>query len=149
MTGNYLGDYIMTKIFNTSCLAVLLAALAFYLVGFLWYGFLFQETYLNAVGMSAEEMEAASNPMMMVWGLLITIVQALGLLWLIDKTGAKGLSGCLMSTFWLFLMIAAPLMAYGCVYNGYSLAGILVDYSHILFGYLAMAAIYARFRRET
>ena len=45
-------------------------------------------------------------------------------------------------------MIAAPLMAYGCVYNGYSLSGILVDYSHILLGYLAMAAIYARFRRK-
>ena len=55
----------MTKIFNTSCLAVLLAVLALYMVGFLWYGFLFQETYLAAVGMSTEEMEAASTPMMM------------------------------------------------------------------------------------
>ena len=118
------------------------------MVGVLWYGFLFQETYLAAVGMSAEEVEAASTPMMMAWGLLITIAQALGLLWLIDKTSAQGLSACLYTTFWLFIMIAAPLMAYGCVYNGYSLSGILVDYSHILLGYLAMAAIYARFRRK-
>ena len=43
-------------------------------------------------------------------------------------------------------MIAAPLLAYACLYGGYSAAGILVDYGHILVGWLAMAAIYALFR---
>jgi len=139
----------MPKIFNTSWLAVLLATLAFYLIGFAIYGFIFQDIWLAASGMTLAETEAmaeAQGAMMFVWGLLVTLAQALGLLWVINLAGAKRLPKCLSIAFWLFLMIAAPLLAYACLYGGYSLQGILVDYSHILVGYLAMAAIYAAFR---
>ena len=139
----------MPKIFNTSWLAVLLATIVFYLIGFAVYGFLFQDIWLAASGMTlteTEAMAAAQGPMMFVWGLLITLAQALGLLWIINLAGAKRLPACLKIAFWLFVMIAAPLLAYACLYGGYSLAGILVDYGHILFGYLAMAAVYALFR---
>ena len=47
----------MPKIFNTSWGAVLLATLAFYIVGFVWYAFLFQEIYLAASGLTAEQTE--------------------------------------------------------------------------------------------
>jgi len=139
----------MPKIFNTSWLAVLLATLAFYLIGFAIYGFIFQDIWLAASGMTLAETEAmaeAQGAMMFVWGLLVTLAQALGLLWVINLAGAKRLPKCLSIAFWLFLMIAAPLLAYACLYGGYSLQGILVDYGHILVGYLAMAAIYAAFR---
>lgn len=70
----------------------------------------------------------------------------MGVLWVVNLGGAKRLPACLKIAFWLFIMIAAPLLAYACLYGGYSLSGILVDYGHILIGYLAMAAIYAAFR---
>ena len=139
----------MPKIFNTSWPAVLLATFAFYLIGFAIYGFIFQDIWLAASGMTLAETEAmaeAQGAMMFVWGLLVTLAQALGLLWVINLAGAKRLPKCLSIAFWLFLMIAAPLLAYACLYGGYSLQGILVDYGHILVGYLAMAAIYAAFR---
>ena len=82
--------------------------------------------------------------MMFVWGPFITLASALGLLWDINLAGAK----CLAIAFWLFLMIAAPLLTYACLYDGYSLTGILVDFGHILVGWLAMAAIYVLFRRK-
>ena len=139
----------MLKIFNTSWLAVLLATIAFYMIGFGIYGFLFQEIWLDAAGIMTEQSEAmakAQGAMMFAWGLLITLAQALGLLWVINLAGAKRLSKCLSIAFWLFLMIAAPIMTYACLYQGYSLQGILVDFGHILIGYLAMAAIYVMFR---
>jgi hypothetical protein len=139
----------MPKIFNTSWLAVILATVAFYMVGFAWYAFLFQDIWLAASGMTLAETEAmaeAQGAMMFVWGLLITLAQALGLLWVINLAGAKRLPKCLQIAFWLFLMIAAPLLTYACLYDGYSLNGILVDFGHILVGYLLMAAIYAMFR---
>ncbi|MEP3655504.1 MAG: DUF1761 domain-containing protein [Litorimonas sp.] len=139
----------MPKIFNTSWLAVILATVAFYMVGFVWYAFLFQDIWLAASGMTLAETEAmaeAQGAMMFVWGLLITLAQALGLLWVINLAGAKRLPKCLEIAFWLFLMIAAPLLTYACLYDGYSLNGILVDFGHILIGYLLMAAIYAVFR---
>ncbi len=141
----------MPHIFNTSWLAVLLATLVFYLIGFTVYGFLFHDVWLAASGMSlaeTEAMAAAQGPMMFVWGLLLTLAQALGLLWVINLGGAKRLTACLIIAFWLFVMIAAPLLAYACLYGGYSLAGILVDYVHILFGYLAMAVVYSIFRSK-
>lgn len=139
----------MPKIFNTSWLAVIIATIIFYLIGFMWYGFLFQDVWLAASGMTLEQTEAmaeAQGAMMFVWGLLITLAQALGLLWIINLAGAKRLPKCMSIAFWLFVMIAAPLLAYACLYGGYSLTGVLVDYGHLLIGYLAMAAIYAVFR---
>ena len=141
----------MPTIFNTSWAAVLLATIAFYLIGFAFYGFIFADIWLAASGMTSEQIEAlaqSQGAMMFVWGLLITLAQALGVLWVINLAGASRLGACLKVTFWLFAMIAAPLLAYACLYGGYSLAGILVDYGHILFGYAAMAAVYAGFRRK-
>ncbi len=139
----------MPRIFDTSWLAVILATIGFYMVGFVWYAFLFQEAWLTASGMTREETEImaeAQGPMMFVWGLLITLAQAIGLLWIINLADAKGLSKCLEVAGWLFLMIGAPLLAYACLYGGYSLTGILIDYGHILIGWLVMAAIFAGFR---
>ena len=139
----------MPRIFNTSWAAVLLATLAFYMVGFVWYGFLFQDLWLAASGMTEEQtMVIAENKgaMMFVWGLLLTLAQALGLLWVLNLAGAKRLAASLKIAFWLFVMIAAPLLAYTCLYGTYPLEGILMDYGHILLGWLAMGAIYAAFR---
>jgi hypothetical protein len=139
----------MPSIFNTSWAAVLLATVIFYLIGFAWYGFIFEDIWLAASGMTPAEVEAsaqAKGAMMFVWGVLITLAQALGLLWVINLAGARRLPACLKIAFWLCVMIAAPLLAYACLYGSYSLAGILVDYGHILIGYLAMGAVYALFR---
>lgn len=139
----------MPTIFNTSWLAVLLATIIFYFIGFAWYSVLFQDIWLAASGMTLAETEAmaqAQGSMMFVWGLVLTLAQALGLLWVINLAGAKRLPACLKTAFWLFVMIAAPLMAYACLYAGYSLSGILVDYGYILIGYFVSAAIYAAFR---
>ena len=139
----------MPRIFNTSWAAVLLATIAFYMVGFVWYGFLFQDLWLAASGMTEEQtMAIAENKgaMMFVWGLLLTLAQALGLLWVLNLAGAKRLAASLKTAFWLFVMIAAPLLAYTCLYGTYPLEGILMDYGHILLGWLAMGAIYAAFR---
>ena len=92
----------MPKIFNTSWLAVILATLAFYMIGFVWYAFLFQDVWLAASGMTLAETEAiaeAQGPMILVWGLLITLAQALGLLWVINLAGAKTLTKCLEIAF--------------------------------------------------
>lgn len=139
----------MPKIFNTSWLAVILGTIAFYMTGFVWYAFLFQDIWLAASGMTlaeTEAMAAAQGPMMFVWGIFITFAQALGLLWVINQAGATTLGGCLKIAFWLFVMIGAPLLAYQCLYDGYSLQGILVDYGHILLGWFAMAVIFSLFR---
>lgn len=139
----------MPKIMNTSWLAVLLATIAFYMVGFICYGFLFEAQWIEASGMTKAEIDASmadKGAMMFVWGLLITLAQAIGVLYVINLAGAKRLPACLKAVFWLFVTIAAPLLAYACLYGDYTLTGILIDYGHIFIGYMVMAAIYSLFR---
>jgi len=140
----------MPKIFNTSWLAVLLATLAFFILGAIWYGGLFEAQWLAAEGMTQAEAEAkmAETGMgkWLFFALLITFAQAIGVLMVLHKAGAKRLAACLKTTFWLVVTIVAPLIAYACVYSGYSLTGYMVDMGHLFLGYLIMAAIYALFR---
>lgn len=140
----------MPKIFNTSWLAVILATLAFYMVGFAIYGAIFTDAWMEAANMTQAQAEALAEQqgaMMFVWGLLITLGQALGLLWVIDKMGARSIGASVNIAFWLFVMLAAPLLAYAVLYQGYGAQGILIDYLHILLGWTVMAVIYSLFRK--
>lgn len=134
---------------NTSWLSVLLATAAFYMIGFVWYGFLFSDAWLAAANMTAEQADASAaskGAMMFVWGLLITFAQAIGVLMVIHHRGAKRLPACLKAAGLLFITIAAPLLTYAALYQDYGSQGLWIDYGHILIGYMVMAAIYAAFR---
>lgn len=140
----------MPKIFNTSWLAVILATIAFFALGAVWYGMLFEAAWLAAEGITAEIAEArmAETGMgkWLFFALLITLGQAIGLLMVLHLAGAKRLPASLKYTFWLVVTIVAPILAYANVYSAYSLSGFLIDAGHLMIGYLIMAAIYAGFR---
>lgn len=140
----------MPKIMNTSWLAVILATIVFFLIGWVWYGTLFSEQWMAAEGITQEIANARLEEMgMMTWlisALAITLAQALGVLMVLNLAGAKRLPASLKCTFWLLVTIVAPLIAYACIYGGYPLSGYLIDMGHLSIGYLVMAAIYAVFR---
>jgi len=71
----------MGRIFNTSWGAVIVAVLVFYMLGFFWYGFLFSDAWMAEAGISETEALAnseAQGVMMFVWGILVTLGQAMG-----------------------------------------------------------------------
>lgn len=66
--------------FDINFLAVLLAAVAHQALGFLWYGVLFKETWLQAMGKSGEETEMNQGPnAAMAIGALWSPASALGI----------------------------------------------------------------------
>ena len=140
----------MPRIMNTSWLAVIIATLVFFAIGAVWYSALFEAQWLAAAGMTKAEADAAmAETGMGKWlffALLITLAQAIGILMVLNHAGAKRLKACLRVTFWLVVTVVAPLLAYACVYSGYSLTGYLVDLGHLFVGYMACAAIYSMFR---
>jgi len=140
----------MPKIFNTSWLAVIAATIAFFILGSLWYGLLFADPWQAASGVTEAMAEARMAEMgMAMWlfyALLITFAQAIGLLMVLNLAGVKRLPASLKTAFWLVITIVAPVLAYACIYTGYSLTGFLIDFGHMLVGYLIMAAIYSAFR---
>jgi hypothetical protein len=140
----------MPKIFNTSWLAVILATIAFFMFGWLWYGMLFEEAWLAAEGITQEiaaaRLAETGMGQWLFFALLITFGQAVGLLMVLHIAGAKRIPASLKYAFWLVVTIVGPVLAYQCVYSGYPLSGFLIDLGHMLLGYLIMAAIYAAFR---
>lgn len=140
----------MPRIFNTNFLAVILATIVFFVIGAIWYGVLFEAQWLEAAGMTAAEAEAQMEKTGMAawlfWALLITLAQAIGVLMVIHKNGAKRMKACLETTFWVLVTLVAPILAYASIYMGLSLTGFLIDFGHLSIGYLSCAAIYALFR---
>jgi len=139
----------MGRIFNTSWGAVIVAVLVFYMLGFFWYGFLFSDAWMAEAGISEAEALAnseAQGVMMFVWGILVTLGQAMGLLMVLEYARATRLSTSLKIAFWLVITIVAPVLAYASLYQNYSGTGFMIDFGHMLIGYLAMAAVYALFR---
>lgn len=140
----------MPRIFNTNFLAVILATIVFFVIGAIWYGVLFEAQWLKAAGMTAAEAEAQMEKTGMAawlfWALLITLAQAIGVLMVIHKNGAKRMKACLETTFWVLVTLVAPILAYASIYMGLSLTGFLIDFGHLSIGYLSCAAIYALFR---
>lgn len=140
----------MPKIFNTSWVAVIVATIAFFALGAVWYTLLFSDAWAAATGITAERSEALMADMGMAawlfWALLITFGQAIGLLMVIHLAGATRLGTSLKYAALLVLTIVAPVLAYANIYQGYSLNGFLIDFGHLLIGYVLMAAIYAAFR---
>ncbi|MEM7730441.1 MAG: DUF1761 domain-containing protein [Pseudomonadota bacterium] len=140
----------MPKIFNTSWLAVILATIAFYALGAIWYGVLFSDAWMAAEGLTQETADALmAETGMASWlgfSLLITLAQAIGLLMVLHLAGATRLATSLRYAFWLVVTVVLPVVAYASVYTGYPWNGFLIDAGHMLLGYLIMAAVYAAFR---
>jgi len=142
----------MPKIFNTSWLAVLVATLLFFGVGSVWYTALFAEAWQTAANITDAQAEAMmAETGMGKWlglALLISLAQAIGVLMVVHLSGAVTMIQSMTASFWLWLCVAAPILAYNSIYQGYPLYGFAIDASHLLVGYLVMAAIYALFRRK-
>lgn len=152
----------MPRLANVNLLGVLLAAIAIYFVGFIWYGLLFAEPYMNAIGVYfGEGMESVTwmtpegarteeqMPMEMTWmlaGMLIPIVLAFGLGWHMKQKAISSLQSAVSFGLWLSLLIGVPLMAYALVYTPWhSVVGFLVDASHTVVTFVVGCAILSFF----
>ena len=139
----------MPKIFGTSWAGILAATIALYLLGFLWYGFLFTDAWLTATGMTEAEATAigeALGPMMFIWGILISLAQVLGLAYILNQSGASLLGTCVKICAIVAILIALPLLAYASLYEGRSINGLFLDLGHIFLGYCVVGAVISFFR---
>lgn len=144
----------MPRIANVNLVGVLVAAIVIYVVGFLWYGLLFAEPYMNGIGVYFGEAmgsvtwmtpEGARTdtqmPMEMTWmiaGMLIPIILAFGLGWHLKQNGVTSPAAAVGYGLGLSLLIGVPLMAYGLVYTPWhSVPAFLVDASHTVVTFVA------------
>jgi hypothetical protein len=120
-------------------LAVLVSVVAMHILGFLWYGVLFQTAWMNYVGITPENMNQ-NQPSPAIWVLnLIAIVAPIYVLaWLYTKlTVADGVRGALIAfliTFCVHLlpemnsnMFARAPFGLAWITAGYTLVGLTIS----------------------
>ena len=133
----------MPKIFGTNILGILVASIAFFMLGWLWYGIVFQEMWMKLAGITQTE----PDPMVMVWGFVITVIQVLGIAYVIKHAGASTLATCVKIGAILATLISLPVLAYGAVYGVHYPTKLMgLDYGHSLIGYCIVGGILSLFR---
>jgi len=154
----------MPKIAGVNVLGIFLGAVAMFFIGFLWYGVLFQEPWMNANGLffaeaakenmqwlTADGVKSVSvatgpDPMVLLWGFVLSLVLTFGLGWHMKQKGILKLGSAVMFGLWIGLLIGVPLAAYDTVYTPFgSLMGLFVDGSHTLVTFVAACAILSLF----
>ena len=132
----------MPKILGLSLVGVLVASVLFFLVGWLWYGILFMEQWMAASGITAEEAESG-NPIWMLGGFAITVLQVIGIGLAMKWKGAAGIGGAVTTGLTLWVFFAFPFTSYAYLYGGNNLELLLIDGSHLLVGWLVSAVVLA------
>jgi len=130
----------MPRIFGHNLLFVLAAFIVMYLIGFAWYGMIFQEPYQAMSGM---DMETPTAPWRMYGvGLGIPLLAVLGLAWVFDKFGHVGLMACVKTALGVAVFFALTTNLYALAYDVRYPPGLLwIDGGHLLVGYGVAGAI--------
>ena len=132
----------MPKILGLNSLAVLLATLAFYFVGFLWYGLFFMEAWMNAAGITEADYGDQSQGVWMLGGVLITIMQVIGIGLVLRWKGAASIGDAVKTTLIIWALFALPFVHYNYLYEpDHSVVLLIIDASHLLVGWVISAVI--------
>ena len=126
-------------------LPVLLGALAFFLVGAIWYGVLFSKAWQKAAGISDEQLQGGN--MALIFGLtfLAEVVIAMTLCHLIVRTGASD-RAVMMMAIGFGATIMTPAIGINYLYLRKTLAHFLIDAGHFIVGMAAMGGVFLYFR---
>ena len=141
----------MTPVINY--LAVLVAAIASIVIGFVWYGPLFGKPWMKIMGMSKESMDKTKQKEMMKSYLLMTIgslvtayVLAHTTEFAMAYTRTYGVTGGLMSGFWTWLGFMAPLHMHDQLWGGKPWKLFMITAGYSLVNMLVMGMILATWR---
>ena len=126
--------------------AVLAAAVAFYLIGFIIYGILIGEEQMAAImgadPAASKEAEEARMP----FGVLMPLATAVFMALIFKWGQVRGLA---MGARWgavIALASAVPTIWYSWVYGDYPATMVLIDNAHLLLGHTAAGAILGAWR---
>jgi hypothetical protein len=134
------------RIAGHNVIAIAAAAIAFWLIGSLWFGLVFSQTWIAAQGYTEAEI-AGDNPAWMGVGVLIAIVTAIGLSVVLRWGGLPDVMGAVKRALWLWLFFGLTGAAYSLAYeieHSPTLLALLAGY--LLVGWPVQAAIIARLK---
>ncbi len=127
--------------------ALLVAAIAAFLVGWLWYSnILFGKPWMKELGKKESNMDKDKMMPMMGGMFVSTLLMAYVLSMFMEKTGAASLMEGVMVAFWAWLGFVATTMFANNMFGGRSTKLFLIDAGHFLAALVVMGAILGAWR---
>ncbi|WP_128891908.1 DUF1761 domain-containing protein [Erythrobacter sp. HKB08] len=129
---------------NISILPIVLAAVAFFVVGFIWYGLLFGKAWQAAAGLSDEDVQTGNMPLIFGLTFLFEMLIALVLAHQFAMTGASDRAVMMISVgFGAFVM--TPAIGINYLYQRKSGKLFAIDAGHFILGMTAMGLVFTQF----
>lgn len=132
--------------FEISYLAVLISAIAGFVIGALWYSVLFGKVWMKLSGMDRKKIEKEKKKGMAksyVAGFAALLVMAFVLAHFVDMAEATTVLGGAQAGFWSWLGFIAPVMLGSVIWEGKSLKLYIINVAHYLVVLLVMGSILA------
>lgn len=120
-------------------LAILVAAIAIYAVGFIIYGAVFSALWLKLSGYTREQLQPHMWKMAISW--IMPALTAIGLALILKLSRVDNLAAGLIVSLQVFVFIVLPARLYSFVYSPEKAGLLVMDAIHLLLGTLAAGAI--------
>jgi hypothetical protein len=128
-------------------LAVIVAAVVHFIIGGLWYGLIFANTFVEIVGRAQlEQMVADSHWSQYVVAFVTSLLLVYVLAHFIQYTGSKTVAGGMQTAFWLWLGFAATTQLSGVIFEQRKLGLYLLNIGYQLVACLICGAILAAWK---
>jgi len=119
--------------------AIIVAAVAIYAIGFIIYGAVFSKLWMQLSGYTKEQLQPHMWKMTVSW--IMPILTAIGLAILLKLARVDNLATGVVISFQLFVFIVLPVRLYSFVYSPERPGLLVMDSIHLLLGFLAAGAI--------
>lgn len=129
---------------NVSWLGVLVAGVAFFAIGGVYYGPLFGDRWMDASGVTEETARQSNLPLVFISTFILELIAAVGLALVIgeDATPVEGLVNGLL----LDLLLVLPVLGVLSVFERKSWDLFALNAGYNLLGFMAMGAIIGAFQ---
>ena len=125
-------------------IAIILAAIAFSLWGYIWYATVFDDVWQSLIGNSEQDLialAAARGQWQNFFVIFISLLQAVGLFAVLRLTRAKTFLQYIGVSVLLSTLIVLPALGNATLFAGTPTRLLLLDYGHFLCGYVGMAFV--------
>lgn len=129
---------------DVSWLGVLIAAVAFFAIGGVYYGPMFGDRWMDAAGITEEEARQSNLPLVFISTFVLELIAAVGLALVIgaDATPVEGLVNGLL----LALLLVLPVLGVLSVFERKSTELFALNAGYNLLGFMGMGAILGAFQ---
>ncbi len=126
--------------FGLKPIPVLAATLVFWVLGFVWYGVVFMNAWMAGHGIPVDQ--AGAFDIYMAGGILITLLQVMGLAFVLSWRNVSGIHEAVKTALTLWFFLALPIIMYAYLYlPAHNSTLLMIDASHQLVGWVVSAVI--------